>query len=262
MWKSCKICRMARIRLLHWKAEEAARYLESLRAAGHAVEYQEELRPGMLRAHPPDAFVIDLSRLPAQGREIGISLRQSPATRRLPLVFCEGAADKVEAVRALLPDASYCGFSKLKSTLRQALAAPVKEPVRPVAMMDRFAARSTAQKLGIKEGCAVCVVDAPRDYLAVLGKLPAGVSFVEEPDQPAAVTLCFVSDLPSLQARMSELRTLASASKLWFCWRKGRTAVGGLSDSIRATGIALGLVDYKICSINEVWSGMLFARKR
>ena len=66
---------------------------------------------------------------PRRGREIAIALRQSPATRRVPLVFCDGAPDKVEEIRALLPDAFYCEFSKLRGTLRQALSAPL--PSKP-----------------------------------------------------------------------------------------------------------------------------------
>jgi CheY-like chemotaxis protein len=257
---------MARIRLLHWRALEAAKYLALLTDAGHTVEYDEQSSSNSLRAwreFPPDAFVIDLSRVPSHGREFGIALRQSPKTRRIPLIFCEGAAEKVDATRAHLPDAIFCTLSKLKTYLRAALRNRPQNPAVPVPMMQRFAARTTAQKLGIKEGDAVCVVDAPRGYLAALGALPPAVEFQEEPGPSAAVTLCFAEDLPSLQARMSELRHLARATKLWFCWRKGKAAAGGVSDSsVRDTGIALGLVDYKICSVNEVWSAMLFALKR
>jgi len=169
----------------------------------------------------------------------------------------------VEEIRGFLPDAVYCGFQKLRSTLGRALLAPPLEATVPVAMMQRYAARSTAQKLGIEAAGVVAVVDAPRDFLAVLGDLPAGVEFTEDERSPAAVVLCFVHDLPSLQARMSELRPRARTAKLWFCWRKGKAAAGGVSDSsIRATGISLGLVDYKVCSLNQIWSGMLFALRR
>jgi CheY-like chemotaxis protein len=254
---------MARIRLLHWRAAEAGKYLTALAAAGHSVQYGQDVDSASLRewrAQPPQAFVIDLSRLPARGREIAIALRQSPATRRVPLVFCDGAAEKVEETRAFLPDAIYCGFSKLRGALRQALSAPPAEAAVPLAMMQRYAARTTAQKLGIEVACIVSVIDPPRDYLAVLGDLPSGVEFTENELSPAAVVLCFVHDLSSLQARMSELRSRARTGKLWFCWRKGKSASGGVSDSsIRAIGISLGLVDYKICSLNQVWSGMLFA---
>ena len=88
---------MARIRLLHWNASEAAKYLSALAAGGHRVEYDERFEPRLLRqwrAQPPDVFVIDLSRLPAQGREIAIGLQQWPATRRVPIVFCDGAPEK------------------------------------------------------------------------------------------------------------------------------------------------------------------------
>jgi CheY-like chemotaxis protein len=257
---------MARIRLLHWKAKEAAKYLATLAAAGHSVQYDQDVDSASLRewrAQPPQAFVVDLSRLPARGREIAIALRQSPATRCVPLIFCDGAPEKIEETRAFLPDAIYCEFSKLRGALRQALSAPPLEVAIPVAMMQRYAARTTAQKLGIEAGCIVSIVDSPRDVLAVLGDLPPGVEFTEDERSPAAVVLCFVHDLPTLQARMSELRSRARTAKLWFCWRKGKSAAGGVSDtSIRATGISLGLVDYKVCSLNPVWSGMLFARRR
>ncbi len=256
---------MARIRLLHWKAREAGKYLTALAAAGHTAQYDQDVGSASLRewrAKPPEAFVIDLSRLPSRGREIGVALRQSPATRHVPMVFCEGVPEKVEETRAFLPDAVYCGFSKLCGALRQALSAAPTGAVVPVAMMQRYAARTTAQKLGIEAGSSVAVIDPPRDFLAVLGDLPAGVEFTEEERAPAAVTLCFVQDLPSLQARMSGLRPRARTGKLWFCWRKGKAAAG-LSDTfIRAAGISLGLVDYKICSLNTVWSGMLFAPRR
>jgi hypothetical protein len=256
---------MARIRLLHWNASEAAKYLTALAAAGHTVQYEEAVDARSLRAwraNPPHAFVIDLSRLPAHGREFAIALRQSPATRVVPLVFCEGAPDKVEKVRALLPDAVYCEFSKLQSRVRKALATPPAQTAVPTPMMKRYAARTTAQKLGIAAGCTVAVTDPPRDYLAVLGVLPDGVQFVEDGGR-GNIALCFVDDLPSLAARMSELRLLARTSKLWFCWRKGKTAGRGISgSSIRATALAVGLVDYKICSLNAVWSGMLFALRK
>jgi CheY-like chemotaxis protein len=257
---------MARIRLLHWKAAEAGKYLAALAAADHSVQYDQDVDSASLRewrAQPPQAFVVDLSRLPARGREIAIALRQSPATRCVPLIFCDGAPEKIEETRAFLPDAIYCEFSKLRGALRQALSAPPLEVAIPVAMMQRYAARTTAQKLGIEAASTVSVVDPPRDLLAVLGALPAGVEFTEDEHSPAAVVLCFVHDLPTLQARMSELRSRAPTAKLWFCWRKGKSAAGGVSDtSIRATGISLGLVDYKVCSLNPVWSGMLFARRR
>lgn len=258
---------MPRIRLLHWKAAEAGESIELLRAAGHQVEYEPEFRPGLMRTwreSPPDAFVIDLSRLPSQGREIAIALRQSRATRTVPIVFCDGAEDKVARVRSELPDATYCTRSTLGAGLRQALKKRLAAPVVPTQMMDRYAGRTAAQKLGIKEGSAVALIDAPRDGLAALGELPKNVEFCDEGAEHANVTLCFIHDLASLKQRLSDVRGRAGAMKLWVLWRKGGSAARGAvtENLVREYGIDLGLVDYKVCSVNAVWSALAFALKR
>lgn len=254
---------MSRVRLLHWNAKEAKSYLDLLRAAGYEVDYDDEFRPGMVRAwrqSPPDAFVIDLTRLPSHGREIAVALRQSPATRRIPVVFCEGPEEKVSRIRTELPDAVYCDQSNLKSALKRAIAQPPPDPIRPVQMMDRYVSRTAAQKLGIREGSRVALIDPPRDCQKLLGELPEGVEFVDEPGTAAPVTLCFIHHLEDLQLALSSVRNLARTTKLWVLWRKGQT--NGVSEPlIRDQAISLGLVDYKICSVNQAWSAMLFAAK-
>ena len=254
---------MSRLRLIHWNAAEAARYLTLLEEAGHCVEYKQEFSPRLMaewRTSPPDAFVIDLSRLASHGREIAIALRQSKATRSIPIVFCEGEEEKVVKTRALLPDAVFCKFAALKGALRAAARSVPKTPVVPTAMMDRYGGRTTAQKLGIRSGDAVLLLNSPRDMPDGLGKLPEGVRLVETGG--AAVTLCFITEPHELQRQLSSLRGLAAQTKLWICWKKGKSAENGVSERlVRETGIALGLVDYKICSVNEVWSGLLFASK-
>jgi CheY-like chemotaxis protein len=257
---------MSRVRLLHWNASEAATYVELLRTAGYDVDYDHEFRPGMMRLwreSPPDAFVIDLSRLPSHGREIAIALRQSPVLRRIPIVFCEGVEEKVSQIKAQLPDAVYCRTGTLRSALKRAIANPPKEPAKPTAMMDRYASKTVAQKLGIKESSTVALIDPPPDYAKVLGEIPAHVEFLEHSGEPAAVTLCFVREVHSLRRTVSEVRALAVATKLWILWpKKASRAGGGLTERlVREHATELGLVDYKICSVNEVWSAMLFALK-
>lgn len=258
---------MARVQLLHWKAEEARAYLDLLKAAGHTVNYEPEFGTGLLRRwreSPPDAFVIDLSRLPSHGREIAGVLRQSRATRHVPLVFCDGAQEKVARVRSELPDAIYCTRKTLRSSLRRALSARPESPVVPIEMVQRYAGRSAAQKLGIKEGSRVALIDAPRDRTKILGDLPKSVDFIENSAENANVILCFVENADSLQHWLSRLRGCAAGTKLWVLWRKGGSASRGdvTEQLVRESGIELGLVDYKICSVNEVWSALLFAQKR
>jgi CheY-like chemotaxis protein len=251
-----------RIRLLHWNAAEASPTEDILRCAGFQVDFDPAFTSALMRKwreDPPSAFVIDLSRLPAQGREIAIALRQSPKTRHVPIVFCEGAPDKVKLTRDLLPDATYCRLGELVEALKN--THPVQGPVKPAGMMNRYGSRTAAQKLGITEGGTVTVVDPPRNVARVIGELPAQAEFVE---QEGAVTLCFVHSADGLRADMSRVRGLATKSKLWFLWRK-KTATdhNGVTERlIRETGIDLGLVDYKICSVDSTWSAMLFARRK
>lgn len=256
------MAQMVRLRLLHWNAAEASLTKEVLLKAGFQVEYDPTFTSTLIRKwreDPPGAFVIDLSRLPAQGREIAIALRQSPKTRQVPIVFCEGAPEKVKLTRDLLPDATYCTVGELVKTLKS--VRPVRRPVKPVDMMNRYGSRTAAQKLGITEGGTVSVVDPPRNLSIVLGELPRQAEFAED---GGAVTLCFVHSADGLRADMSRVRSLATKSKLWFLWRK-KNAPGheGVTEQlVRATGIDLGLVDYKICSVDGTWSAMLFARRK
>ena len=253
---------MIRVRLLHWNAKEASAAKDVLRKARYEVEYDEAFSSALLRswrADPPSAFVIDLSRLPAQGREIAIALRQSPKTRHVPIVFCEGDAEKVKRTREILPDAAYCKLPELVHVLKN--MRPVQDPAKPLDMMNRYGSRTAAQKLGITEGGTVTLIEPPRNVQAVLGAMPKGAEFVEE---GGAVTLGFVHSADDLRSDISRVRGLAKTSKLWFLWRKkGAPDHSGVTEQlVRETGVDLGLVDYKICSVDRTWSAMLFAKRK
>src|SRR3569833_554512 len=142
---------MRRVRLLHWNAKEAAAIVGALQQAGFDVEYDERVDSSNMRewrVNPPSVYLIDLSRMPSRGREVAIALRQSPKTCHVPLVFCEGAAEKVKLIREILPDAAYCSAADVVKSLRA--VKPVMAPAKPLDMMNRYGARTTAQKLGIK----------------------------------------------------------------------------------------------------------------
>ncbi len=256
-----------RVRLVHWKAEEAAPLLAALRKAGYEVDYEENPDYHLsqaIKAAPPGAVVIDLSRLPSHGREIAIYLRGSKATRHVPIVFVNGAPEKVAAIREKLPDAVYTTPAKLLADLRRAIRNAPAAPVVPAQMMDRYQARTAAQKLGIRDGAKVAVVDPPRDYAKVLGALPANVELAEDGDNGCDVTLWFVRDAADYQAALPSMRRHAAVSKLWILWQKqaAGTRSNVNSQIVRESAIAVGLVDYKVCSVNETWSALAFARKK
>ena len=259
------MAQMAHIRLFHWKAEEAKAFIEPLRAAGHQVVYDEKIAPGLFsktRAAPPDAFVIALTRLPSHGREVAAFLRGSKSTRHIPIVFVDGERGKVDAIRRLIPDATYTSLSRLGAALQKTVARPPAAPIVPPQMMERYRTRTTARKLGILKGTMVGLLDPPRDYATVLGPMPEGVSFAEGATAECAVTLWFVTDAGAYLSRLPRMRARAVRTKFWTLWPKGGRRTGISQTYLRETANSVGLVDYKICSVNDRWSAMAFAQKK
>jgi hypothetical protein len=207
-------------------------------------------------------IVIDLSRLPSHGREVGIAWRSAKYSRHIPLVYAGGDPEKVGAIRKLLPDATYTMVNRVAAAIQTAVRKPVATPIVPLTAMERYGARTAAQKLGIKEAMTVAVFNPPRDYVSAIGELPADVELIEDPEDIHPLTLWFVSDPREYRAALPAMRWLAGKSKLWVIWHKA-TAGGNLTDKIvREWANEKGLVDYKICAVDKRWSGMLFAVKK
>jgi CheY-like chemotaxis protein len=253
---------MARVCLFHWNAEEARPLLTVLQAAGHSVELRGQMASYReVRERPPDAIVVDLSRLPSHGRELAVYFRGSKSTRHVPIVFVEGEPEKVERVRKLLPDAVYTPLARLRGAVKSALANPPANPVKAAQMMDRWGHRTTTQKLGIAKDSRVAVIEPPSGYAQAIGELPEGATFDEESTEDCTVSLWFVHGVPEFHSALPRMRKLAARTRLWILWRKNKR--DGLDGNlIRAGCVAVGLVDYKICSINDAWSGMVFAVKK
>jgi hypothetical protein len=258
---------MPRVRIVHWKAPQAGPLIEACRGCGFEVEY-DDVRFGdlakLIRAKAPDALVIDLSCLPSHGRDTAIAFRQTNYARHIPVVFVDGDPAKVEAIRRVLPDAAFTASAPRKqlcARIGSACLKRVEHPVIPPGVMASYGSRTVAQKLGIKEGSTVAVIDAPRDYAAALGALPENVELAEDPAAVHAVTLWFVRDPRVYRAGLRRFQAIADRTRLWIVWRKGST--NGLTQYlVREAALEAGLVDYKICAVNEQWSAMAFARRK
>jgi hypothetical protein len=256
---------MPRVRLFHWRAEEAQTLIAALHAGGYTVEYPGDKANGSwcsLRENPPLAAIIDLSRLPSHGRYVAAEIRASKSMRSIPIVFVDGDPEKVERIRKDLPDAVYTSRSRLVSALKR--VKPVADPVIAPRMMNRTD-RTTAEKLGIRAGARVALIDPPADYARVLGKLPKDASLEEEPDEMLPITLWFVRDPDAYANGLAAARKRTATSRLWVIYPKqqaGRSPSGLTQGFIREAALSVGLVDYKVCSVNEVWTGLLFTRKK
>jgi CheY-like chemotaxis protein len=255
--------RKKRVRLIHWKLTEASERAAILRSGGYEVAY-ETFGPASfkeMRKSPPDAVVIDLSRIPSHGRDVGLGIRQYKDTRYVPLVFVEGDPAKVERVRELLPDAVYTDWKQILDALELALAHPPKAPIVPSSSLAGYEGAPLPKKLGIKPHALVYLIDAPEDFEKSIAEWPPGVTFVRDAPKQNDLTIWFVKSRKELEGRINQAKSEIGKGGLWIAWPK--KASGMASDlsqaAVRKVGLDSGLVDYKVCSIDETWSGLKFA---
>lgn len=254
------------IRLIHWNAAEAEERASKLRVAGYDVDY-EQLNPDVireLRKNPPTAIVIDLTRLPSQGRDVALGIRKYKTTRYVPLVFVDGDPEKVAHIKQLLPDAVYTTWSGIHNSLKQAIAHPPRDPVVPQSVFDGYSGTPLAKKLGIKANSVVVLVDAPQDFEKTLGELPEGVKLSRQASGLRDLTIWFTKSREDLERHIERMVTLADKGGLWIVWpKKASRIVADLSQAdVREVGLAAGLVDYKVCAIDATWAGLRFSRRK
>jgi CheY-like chemotaxis protein len=258
---------MNHIQLIHWNPDEAKPRAEKLRDAGYSVILNVPNNIQALRKlgeDPPIAFVIDLSRLPSHGREIALVLRQYKRTRQVPLVFVEGDPEKVERTKKLLPDAVYTTWSQIVSSLKKAIMHPPLNPKVPKSIMDSYSETPLFKKLGIKANSTVVLVNAPKGFKETLGELPQGVTFHKNIGSTRDLTIWFAKSINDMESKIEQMVEDVGKGGLWIVWsKKASGVITDLSQNrVRQIGLAFGLVDYKVCSIDETWSGLLFARRK
>ncbi len=257
---------MPRVILIHWREAEGAAGAAILAAAGYETAcLAPRGGPGLraLRENAPDAFVIDLSRQPSSGCAVAIELRRQKATRFAPIVFAGGAPEKVDRIRKLLPDATYTGWDDMANAMASALA---NAPVRPAvpSTMELYAGAPLAKKLGVRTGRAVALLDAPEGFERKLEPLPPGVEIRRGARGRAGLVLLFAASMRHLRKRFAAAeRLLEHGGGVWIAWPKKASGIStDLGETaVRSFGLAAGFVDYKICAIDETWSGLLFTRR-
>ena len=131
--------------------------------------------------------------------------------------------------------------------------------------MAGYSGTPLAKKLGIRSGHRVALVGAPEDFAGELEPLPEGVALRRDLRGERDVLLFFAPDAARLDRRLPTLRrALAEDGGLWIAWPKKSSGVPTDLDfdAVQRRGLALGLVDNKVCAVDEVWSALRFVVRR
>lgn len=122
-----------------------------------------------------------------------------------------------------------------------------------------MAEKSAAQKLLVKAGYKILLVNPPEDYTALLGELPPDVSFMERPVEPANLILLFARNRQELEAHLPGLQAaLAPGGLLWVAYYKGssRLKTDIHRDTIVAYAQTLGLQGVAMVAMDADWAGL------
>ncbi len=125
--------------------------------------------------------------------------------------------------------------------------------------MAGYSGTPLPRKLGIKEGHRLALLDAPTGFESTLGELPAGVAIRTTARGRSDVVVCFVTSRGGIERRFDSLkRAIAHDGGLWFAWPKRASGVETdvTEDVVREIALARGLVDNKVCALDETWSGL------
>ena len=130
--------------------------------------------------------------------------------------------------------------------------------------MAGYSDRSLSEKLGIKPVTQVVALGAPRSYPSLLGRLPTGAKLHARLRRTPEFIHRFVRRRHELERDFPRLaRVLSDKGTLWISWPKKASGVAtDLTENIvREIGLGHGLVDVKVCAVDEVWSGLKFVRR-
>ena len=257
---------MSRILLVHWNKDEAKERAEGLAKLRHEVSTLSDSKDASrfrIRGMPPELFVIDLARIPSHGREVAGYFRRQKTTRNVPILFIGGNPERIDKVRKLLPDASFGEWNGIKSAIAKAIRNAPKVPVVPGTMAG-YSGTPLPKKLGIRESCAVLLVNAPPRFERKLEPLPTDAEFAEAASCANVAVLFAKSQVELVRDFRPLAKQLPGKTALWIAWPKQASGVAtDLKEGlVREFGLGEGWVDYKVCAIDETWSGLCFARRK
>ena len=121
------------------------------------------------------------------------------------------------------------------------------------------------RKLGLKPGMACAVLNPPDGYWDLLEDLPDGLTFPDPPGEELDFVHVFAAERRDLPDDLTRFRAaIVPNGMIWVSWPKKASGVDTdlRGDVVRQIGLSAGLVDVKVCAVDETWSGLKFVIRR
>jgi hypothetical protein len=116
-----------------------------------------------------------------------------------------------------------------------------------------------AKKLGIKAGSTIHTVHAPTNYAALVDPLPENVTLVQRPKPDLDLVHLFTKTRSELVELLDRYKTkIKPAGAIWVSWPKKTSGIPSeiTEDTVREVALPMGLVDIKVCAVDDIWSGL------
>ncbi len=126
-------------------------------------------------------------------------------------------------------------------------------------MAAGYSGTPLSKKLGIKAGRRISAPGAPPNYRKLLAPLPEGIEFQPRVTKTTDLVHLFTTSKAELAKNLiAWLKVLSPEAVIWVSWPKKTSKVPTdiTEDTIRAVALPMGLVDIKVCAVDETWSGL------
>ena len=127
--------------------------------------------------------------------------------------------------------------------------------------MAGYSSTPLPKKLGVKENQRIALINAPANFERELGALPYNTKLVKRLVAPLDLVLLFVDREKDLAKHFPELaKKLSTNGMIWIAWPKKSSGVQTdlVFERVQRIGLDCGLVDVKICAVDDIWSGLKF----
>ena len=125
--------------------------------------------------------------------------------------------------------------------------------------MAGYSGTPLASKLGIKAGCQLAAINTPRNYEDIVAPMPEGVKVAKRITSRTNIVHIFSTKKHRLAQLLEiSLKRIQPQTSIWVSWPKKSSHVDSdvTEESIREIALPMGLVDIKVCAVDETWSGL------